>query len=129
MLQTILGFLTAPILNSVVDAYKAKLASVNSTDAHALELAKADLMAQIEARKTAVALAGNRFAALIQNLLGLIVVLYVGKVVVYDTMLGLGSTPAIRGDVGVWLGLIVSFFMGGQIVSSVVNTVAHRFGK
>ncbi len=129
MLQFILSFISAPLLNSVVDAYKAKLASVNSTDAHAIDLAKADLLAQIEARKQAVALGGNRLAALIQDTLGLILVLYVGKVVVWDTMLGLGSTPAIHGDVGAWLGLIISFFMGGQIVSNVVSTVARRFGK
>lgn len=128
-LAPFLSFLGGPVINGLIGAYKAKLDSVNTQDAHAIDLAKADLMAQIEARKEATALAGNRFAALIQSLFGLIVVMYVGKVVIWDTMLGWGSTPAIHGDVATWMSVIISFFMGGQIVSSVVNTVARRFGK
>lgn len=129
LLSPLLSFLGGPVISGLVDAYKLKLAAVNTADAHAIDLAKADLLAQIEARKEAVALSGNRLAALIQSMLGLIVVLYIGKVVVWDTMLGLGSTPAIHGDVATWMNMIIGFFMGGQIVSGVVNTVARRFIK
>lgn len=34
------------------------------------------------------------------------------KVVIWDTMLGLGSTPAIHGDVAVWMGTIIGWLFG-----------------
>lgn len=34
------------------------------------------------------------------------------KVVIWDTMLGLGSTPAIHGDVGAWMGTIIGWLFG-----------------
>lgn len=34
------------------------------------------------------------------------------KVVIYDTMLGLGSTPAIHGDVGAWMGTVIAWLFG-----------------
>jgi hypothetical protein len=33
-----------------------------------------------------------------------------GKCVVWDTMMGLGTTPALKGDVSVWAGLVMSFY-------------------
>lgn len=130
IISGVLSFLGGPLLANLVAAYKAKLESVNSTDQKALDLAVADLNAQIEARKQASILgAGNRLAGFIQALFGLIGVSFVGKCVVWDTMLGLGSTPALHGDVATYMTLTISFFMGGQIISGVVNTVARRFGK
>jgi hypothetical protein len=47
-----------------------------------------------------------------EHLASYIFVLYIGKVVVWDTMLGLGTTAAVRGNVGDWLGLIAMFLFG-----------------
>lgn len=129
MWTAILSFLGGPLINGAINAYKAKLESTNTTDAHAADLAKADLLAQIEARKQATILAGSPWGSRIQAAFGAIVLLYVGKVVIWDTMLGLGSTPAVRGDVATWMSLIISFFMGGQVVSSAVATIASRFKR
>lgn len=126
----ILSFLGGPLLANLVAAYRAKLESVNSTDQKALELAVKDIETQLEARKQAVILgAGNRLAGFIQALFGLIGVSFVGKCVVWDTMLGLGSTPSLHGDVATYMTLTISFFMGGQILTTTVATVARRFGK
>lgn len=129
MWAMILSFLGGPVINGLIGAYRAKLEAVNTADTHAIDLAKADMLAQIEARKQAVILAGNPWAGRLQVCFGLVPLLYEGKIVIWDTMLGLGSTPAVHGDVAVWMSLSISFFMGGTIVSGVVNTVARRFGK
>lgn len=46
------------------------------------------------------------------------------KVVIWDTMLGWGSTPAIHGDVATWMGTIIGWLFGsaatlalGQVIS------------
>ena len=43
MLQWLAQFLTAPIVNGFLDAYKAKLAAANAQGAQAAELARAAL--------------------------------------------------------------------------------------
>ncbi len=51
MLQWLAQFLTAPIVNGFLDAYKAKLAAANAQGAQAVEVARAALLAEIEARR------------------------------------------------------------------------------
>ena len=53
MLQWLAQFLTAPIINGFLNAYKAKLAAANAQGAQAVEVARAALLAEIEARKSA----------------------------------------------------------------------------
>jgi hypothetical protein len=39
-----------------------------------------------------------------------ITLLFYGKCVIWDTILGLGSTPSLKGDVSVWAGMIMGFY-------------------
>jgi hypothetical protein len=59
-----------------------------------------------EARKSAnaviIAEQGRWCTAMIWPLLALPVIIYLWKVIVWDKVLGLGTTDAIGGDVGVW---------------------------
>lgn len=129
LLAPLLSFLGGPLVNGLVNAYKAKLAASNTTDIQALELAKADLQAQIQAREEAVALAGGRLSSLVQTLFALPIIIYEFKVIVWDKVLGLGSTDPLTGAVGTWAGLIIGFYFGGKVVTGVVNVVAKRFSK
>lgn len=130
MWTAILSFFGGPVISGLIDAYKAKLAAVNSADEHAIDLAKADLLAQIEARKDAASLAGSKWGGPIQAGFGLVILIYYGKCILWDMVLGLGSTPPIKdANLMTWSQLIISFYFGGTIVSNVVNVVARRFGK
>lgn len=144
LLTPLLTALGGPIISGLVDGYKAKLAAVNTTDAQALELAKADLMAQIEAKKEAVSLAGNPIIARAQAAGVWISILYLAKLVLWDKVMGsiVGcsghtapgtcmsfTTDGVDGYALALLGLINSFAFGGQIITGVVTTVAKRFGK
>ena len=60
------------------------------------------------------------------NLMGYLLVLYIGKVVLFDSMLGLGETPAIKGAVGEWLGMIATFFVGTRGAVSVAAILRRR---
>lgn len=126
MWQAILSFLGGPLINGAIGAYKAKLEAGNTTDRMAVELAEREL----EVQKREAELQGEYKRAIIghwyepANLAAYIFVLYVGKVVVWDTMLGLGSTPAIKGDVGVWLGMIAMFLFGKRGAENVAMIVS-----
>ena len=103
MLQWLAQFLTAPIINGFLDAYKAKLAAANAQGAQAVEVARAALLAEIEARKSANAVIlaeqGRWYTAIIRPLLAAPVVIYLWKVIVWDIVLGLGTTDPIGGNV------------------------------
>jgi hypothetical protein len=121
------SFLTEPVISGLIDTYKAKLQAVNSTDAHAIDLAKADLLAQIEARKIAASVQATRAGQWIDIVMALIVLPYIAKVIIWDKILGLGSTDPIQGAVGVWVSLWITFHWGGNIASNVVGSILGRF--
>lgn len=142
-LTWVLSFLSGPVVQGVVDAYKAKLASVNQADEHAVTLAVADLQAQIEARKAAVSLASTPLWR-VQAFGGFIAVSYLAKAVFWDKVVGsffgcygktepgtcgLFQTDPITGDVATWVALIIAMYFGGTIISHVTDKVAARFGK
>jgi hypothetical protein len=51
MLQWLASFLTGPIVNGAIEAYKARLAATNTQDRLAVELAAKEIEAEIEARR------------------------------------------------------------------------------
>jgi hypothetical protein len=126
-----LGFLASlfggPLISGILDAFKAKLATQDSAEAHAVDLAKAELVAEAQARANAkeiiIAEQGYWFSALPRPLFALIVLVYMGKVVIWDSVLGWGSTPAINGAVGEWLGWIVAAYFGGRTVEKVAQII------
>lgn len=133
MLQLFLGplltFLGGPVIQGLINAYKAKLDSQNTTEAHAVDLAKADIEAQIKAREEAVALSGGRVAGFVQTLFALPIIIYMSKVIVWDKVLAWGSTDPLTGMVGDWANTIIIFYFGGKIVSGVVDVLSRRFSK
>ena len=130
MWQWLASFLTAPIINGFLDAYKAKLDSQNTQGAQAAEVARAALLAEVEARKSAnaiiIAEQGRWYTAMIRPLLALPVIVYLWKVIVWDKVLGWGTTDAIAGDVGVWARTIVTTYVGGRSLEKIARTIWSR---
>ena len=116
MLRWLAQFLTVPIVNGVLDAYKAKLAAANAQGAQAAELARSALLAE----------QGRWYTAIIRPLLAAPVVIYLWKVIVWDIVLGLGTTDAIGGDVAQWAGSIVTAYVGGRSLEKIARTIWRR---
>jgi hypothetical protein len=130
MLKWLASFLTAPIVNGFLNAYRAKLEANNAEGAQAVEVARAALLAEIEARKSAnaiiIAEQGRWYTAMVRPLLALPVIVYLWKVIVWDKVLGLGTTDPITGDVGVWAGAIVATYVGGRSLEKIARTIWSR---
>ena len=130
MLQWLASLLTAPIVNGVIEAYKARLDAENSQDRAAADLAAKAIAAEIEARKSADALImaeqGRWYTAIIRPLLALPVVVFMWKVIVWDKVLGLGTTDALTGDVATWSGAIVTTYVGGRSLEKIAKTIWSR---
>jgi hypothetical protein len=117
------SFLGGPVINGLIKAYQAKLTAGNTSEKIASDLAARELAVQeveIQAQtQLRIAQIGKWYEP--EHLASYIFVLYIAKVVVWDTMLGLGSTPAVRGNVGDWLGLIAMFLFGKRGIENVAR--------
>jgi len=121
--QAILSFFGGPLINGLINAYKAKLEAGNTADRIAADLAGRELAvqtAEIQAQnQLRIAEIGRWYEP--DHLAEYVFVVFLAKCVVYDTMLGLGSTPALRGDVATWMGLIAAFMFGKRGIQNVVR--------
>lgn len=125
MWTALLSFLGGPIVNGAIKAYQAKLAAGNTSENIAAGLAVRELAVQQKEMEVngdyKRSLIGHWYEPV--NLLAYIIVAYIGKVVVWDTMLGLGSTPAIKGDVAAWMGMVMLFLVGKRGFENVARII------
>jgi hypothetical protein len=114
MWTAILSFLGGPVIKGVIDGYKAKLAAGNTSERIAADLAARELQVQqLEARVQSEykrALIGHWYEP--TNLFGYIMVIYFGKIIVWDKVLKLGVTDSITGQGAEWAGWIMLFYVG-----------------
>ncbi len=128
MLAIIFGFIAqlVPGIGKIfVDAHRDTLAAGNTTEKINADLASRELAVQekeIQAQtQLRIAEIGHWYEP--DHLAAYIFVAYIAKVVVWDVMLGLGSTDAIRGDVGNWLGMIAIFLFGKRGIENVARII------
>jgi hypothetical protein len=121
----IVQILGGSLVKNLVEAYRAQLDAANTRDRIAADIALKKIEAGIEAEKQAAAVItaeqGRWYTAMIRPLLALPVILYLWKVIVWDKVLGLGSTDPITGTVAEWTGLIVTTYVGGRSIEKVAQ--------
>jgi len=125
MWMAIISFLGGPVIKGLIDAYQAKLRAGNVDNKIAADLAAGEIAAQtaeINAQtKLKIAEVGHPFEP--EKLAFYIVLVFFAKCVVWDTILGLGTTPALKGDVSTWAGLVMSFYFGKRIFENVARII------
>ena len=130
MLAWLASLIGGPIINALIESYKAKLDAANTHDRIAADLAAKDIEAEISARKeasaTIIAEQGRWYTAIIRPLLALPIIIYFWKVIVWDKVLGLGATDPLTGMVSDWAGTIVTAYVGGRTVEKVARTLGGR---
>ena len=114
-----------PVVTGLINAYKAKLDASNTRDRIAADLAAHEIQAEIEARTAAsaviIAEQGRWYTAMIRPLLAFPLIIYVWKVIVWDKVLGMGSTDPITGMVADWMGMIITAYVGGRSIEKVAR--------
>jgi hypothetical protein len=112
MWMTIISFLGGPVIRGLIDAYNAHLKAQSADAATAANLAAKEIAAQTaEAQAVTqlkVAEIGHPWEP--EKLAFYITLLFYAKCVLWDTVLGLGSTVALKGDVSAWAGMIMGFY-------------------
>lgn len=112
MWMAILSFLGGPVIKGLIDAYNAKLKAGNVDSRIAADLAATEIAAQTAETQSQtqlkIAQIGHPYEP--EKLAFYVWLVYFAKCVIWDTCLGLGTTPELKGAVGVWCGLIVGAY-------------------
>lgn len=123
LLKWLAGFLSGPLLQSGVDAFKAKLQSNNDHDRIAADLSGRELLVQqreIEVQgQIRIAEIGHFWEP--EKLAFYVTLAFYAKCVIWDTMLGWGTTPALKGDVSIWAGMIMGFYFSKRTVENAIR--------
>lgn len=125
------SFLGGPVISGLINAYKAKLDAGNTADRIAADLASREL--QVQALETQaqnqlkIAEIGHAWEP--EKLFGYIMVIYIGKAVLFDKVIGslfshdVFTTDPIRGDVLTWATWIMVFYVGKRGIENVVRII------
>jgi hypothetical protein len=124
------SLLGGPFVAAAVKAYQAKLTAENTSEKIAADLAAREL--SVEAREgelatqTVIAEQGRWYTALPRPLFAFAFVIYCWKVVVFDKVLGLGSTPPLSGDVAQWATVVLTAYFGGRSLEKVARILGKK---
>ena len=125
MWLTIIGFLGGPVIQGLISAYQAHLTAVNTSEATAADLAGKEIAAQTAEQQAItnlkIAEIGHPWEP--EKLAFYIVLIFFAKCVLWDTVLGFGTTPALKGDVSTWSGLVMSFYFGKRTFENVARII------
>jgi hypothetical protein len=125
MWMAILSFLGGPVIKGLIDAYQAKLKAGNIDSKIAADLAASEIAAQtLETQSLTqlkIAEIGHPWEP--EKLAFYIVLAFFAKCVVWDTILGFGTTPALKGDVSMWAGLVMSFYFSKRTFENVARII------
>lgn len=125
MWMSIIGFLGGPVIKGLIDAYQAKLKAGNVDNKIAADLATTEIAAQTAETaaitQLKIAQIGHWYEP--EKLFAYSLWFYFTKVYIYDAALGLGTTDAVRGDVAMWGGLVISFYFAKRGFENVARII------
>jgi hypothetical protein len=121
------NLLGGPFAKAAVDAYRAKLAAESTSEKIAADLAAREMSVEQRERELATEMLiteqGRWYTALPRPLFAFAFIIYAWKVVVWDKVLGLGTTEALSGDVSQWAMIVLTAYFGGRTLEKVARTL------
>jgi hypothetical protein len=125
MWMAILSFLGGPVIKGLIDAYQAKLKAGNVDSKIASDLAAGEIAAQVSETNAImqyrIAEIGHWYEP--DKIMGYLVALLLGKLIVWDICLGLGTTNLHEGWMTTTTNLIVSFYFGKRGFENVARII------
>ena len=125
MWMTILSFIGGPVVRGLIDAYQARLKAGNTSEKIAADLAAGEIAAQTAETQAITRLrlaeVGHPFEP--DKLMGYFVAIYFGKLLVWDKVLGLGTTDGLQGFASTTANLVVSFYFAKRGFENVARII------
>jgi len=125
MWMTIIGFLGGPVIKGLISAYQLHLTATTTDKQTAADLAGKEVAAQTAETN---AITQYRIAELgywyePDKLMGYFVALYFGKLLVWDKVLGLGTTDPLAGWASTTANLVVSFYFARRGFENIAKII------
>src|SRR5437868_12466711 len=112
MWMTIISFLGGPVIKGLIDAYQAHLTATTTDKQTAADIAGKEIAAQVSETNAImqyrVAEIGRWYEP--DKLMGYFVAIYFGNLLIWDKVLGLGTTDPLAGFAWMTSNLAVSFY-------------------
>ena len=125
MWMAILSFLGGPVVKGLIDAYNAKLKAGNVDVKIAADLAATEIAAQVSETNAILqyrtAEIGHWYEP--DKLMGYLVVIYFAKLLIFDKVLGLGTTDPLAGFAATTSNLVVSFYFAKRGFENVARII------
>lgn len=128
MWLAIMSFIGGPVIKGLVDAYNAHLKATTTDKQTASDLAGKEIAAQTAENNAIynlrIAQIGHPWEP--EKLAMYITLCFYAKVMVWDKVLGLGTTDEVTGTSAIWAGLIMSFYFakrGAENVTSIITAI------
>jgi len=125
MWMAILSFLGGPVIKALIDAYQIKLKASNADSKIAADLAASEIAAQTAEMQAVtqyrIAEIGHWYEP--DKLMGYFVALYFGKLLVWDKVLGLGTTDPLAGFASITSNLVVSFYFAKRGFENIARII------
>ena len=125
MWMTIISFLGGPVVRALIEAYSAKLKAGNVDSKIAADLAASEIASQTAETNAVmryrIAEIGHWYEP--DKLMGYCVALYFAKLLVWDKVLGFGSTDALAGFAAITANLVVSFYFAKRGFENIARII------
>jgi len=125
MWMTIISFLGGPVIKGLIEAYQAKLKAGNTSDKIASETAAGEMAvqtAEINAQKDyKIAALGYWYEP--DKIMGYAVAIYVAKLLIWDKVLGLGTTDPLAGWIEITANLIVGSYFAKRGFENIARII------
>lgn len=125
MWQAILSLIGGPLISGLINAYKAKLDAGNTSERIAADLAQKDLELQARERELNVqqniADNGRWWTAAPRAIVCWSVAIFAFKCIVWDTVLGWGTTPLLKGQMADAFSAVIVMWFGGRTIEKVAR--------
>jgi hypothetical protein len=125
MWMTILSFLGGPVIKGLIDLYQAKLKAGNVDSKIAADLAATEIAAQTAETQAQtqyrIAELGRWYEP--DKIMGYCVAAYLAKLLIWDKVLGLGTTDGLAGFAATTANLIVMFYFGKRTFENVARII------
>jgi hypothetical protein len=119
------GFVTGPVFDDLLKGYQAKLAAGNTSESIAADLAAKELALQqreLELQtQLRIAAVGHPFEP--DKLMGYCVAIYLAKLLIWDKVLGLGTTDGLAGFASTTSNLIVASYFAKRGFENVARII------
>lgn len=125
MWMAIISFLGGPVISGLINAYQAKLAAGNTSEKIASDTAAHEIAAQVQESNAILAYRAAEIGHWYEpdKLLGYCVAVYFAKLLIWDKVMGLGTTDPLGGFAATTANLIVSFYFAKRGFENIARII------